>query len=128
MLDLVFTAQEGGTAFLQCEVHNLGNKSVSWLRERDRHILTVDRETFISDRRFSALHTRSQISDLVTLSISGVEMSDAGRYQCQVSAQNKISRSVELVVVRPQVQHLLTLTLCLNLLWRHMPKVFLVHV
>ena len=41
--DLVFTAQAGGVAYLQCEVHNLNNKTVSWLRERDRHILTVDR-------------------------------------------------------------------------------------
>ena len=90
-----------------CEVHNLSNKSVSWLRERDRHILTVDRETFISDRRFVALHTRSQISDMVTLSIHSVEMRDAGKYQCQVSAQNKISRSVELIVVRPQVKNTL---------------------
>ena len=104
LLDLVFTAQEGGTAYMGCEVHNLSNKTVSWLRERDRHILTVDRETFISDRRFVALHTRTQISDMVTLSIHSVEMRDAGKYQCQVSAQNKISRSVELIVVRPQVK------------------------
>ena len=76
---------------------------VSWLRERDRHILTVDRETFISDRRFVSLHSRTQISDLVTLSIHHVALGDAGQYQCQVSAQNKISRSVELVVVTPQV-------------------------
>ena len=87
--DLLFTGQVGGTAFLQCEVHNLNNKSVSWLRERDRHILTVDRETFISDQRFSSLHTKTPMSDLVTLSIQKVKVSDGGRYQCQVSASGE---------------------------------------
>ena len=102
--DLLFSGQVGGTAFLQCEVHNLNNKSVSWLRERDRHILTVDRETFISDPRFSSLHTKTPISDLVTLSIQKVKVSDGGRYQCQVSAEDKISVVVELVVVSPMVR------------------------
>ena len=102
--DLLFTGQVGGTAFLQCQVHNLNNKSVSWLRERDRHILTVDRETFISDPRFSSLHTKTPISDLVTLSIQKVRVSDGGRYQCQVSAEDKISVVVELVVVSPLVR------------------------
>lgn len=102
--DLVYTGQEGGTAYLQCEIHNLNNKSVSWLRERDRHILTVDKETFISDRRFVSLHKKTQISDIFTLSLHHLETSDAGKYQCQVSSLNKISRSVELVVIKPQVK------------------------
>ena len=33
------------------QVFNLNNKSVSWVRSMDSHILTVDRETFISDHR-----------------------------------------------------------------------------
>ena len=107
----MFTAQVGGVAYLQCEIHNLNNKTVSWLRERDRHILTVDRETFISDRRFVSLHSKTQISDLVTLSIHNVVLGDAGKYQCQVSAQDKISRSLELVVVTPQVGELVKLLL-----------------
>ena len=43
-------------AYLPCEVFNLANKSVSWVRARDNHILTVDRETFISDQRFLSTH------------------------------------------------------------------------
>jgi hypothetical protein len=35
-------------------VKQLGNKSVSWIRRRDAHILTVDRYTFIADERFQA--------------------------------------------------------------------------
>ena len=102
--DLVFTGQVGGTAFLQCEVHNLNNKSVSWLRERDRHILTVDRETFISDTRFASLHTKTPISDIVSLSIQNVQPEDRGSYECQVSAEDKISLEVELMVVSPVVK------------------------
>ena len=31
---------------------HLNNKSVSWVRSKDNHILTVDRETFISGKFF----------------------------------------------------------------------------
>jgi len=102
--DVVFTAQVGGLAFISCEVYNLNNKSVSWVRGRDSHILTVDRETFISDPRFSSLHRRGPMSDQVTLSIAGAREEDEGSYECQVSAREKISKWVELVVVQPQVK------------------------
>ena len=58
-----------------------------------------------------SLHSKTQISDLVTLSIHNVVLGDAGKYQCQVSAQDKISRSLELVVVTPQVGELVKLLL-----------------
>lgn len=102
--DVVFTAQEGGMAYLSCEVFNLNNKSVSWVRTADSHILTVDRETFISDRRFLAMHRRAKMSDTVTLSIHAVRRADQGAYECQVSAEQKIAKAVELVVLVPQVR------------------------
>jgi len=102
--DVVFTAQEGGIAYISCEVYNLNNKSVSWVRGRDSHILTVDRETFISDRRFISIHRKEKMSDIVTLSIHGVRLEDQGSYECQVSAEQKISKWVELVVLQPQVK------------------------
>ena len=102
--DVVFTAQEGGMAYLSCEVFNLNNKSVSWVRGQDSHILTVDRETFISDRRFLSMHRRQKMSDTVTLSIQGVRQEDQGSYECQVSAEQKIAKTVELVVLVPQVR------------------------
>uniref|UniRef100_A0A1A9WM75 Ig-like domain-containing protein n=1 Tax=Glossina brevipalpis TaxID=37001 RepID=A0A1A9WM75_9MUSC len=37
------TTQIGTHAYLPCRVKQLGNKSVSWVRVRDGHILTVDR-------------------------------------------------------------------------------------
>jgi hypothetical protein len=51
----VILTQVGSVAYLTCEVYNLNNLSVSWIRGRDSHILTVDRETFISDSRFIIL-------------------------------------------------------------------------
>ena len=102
--DVVFTAQKGGVAYISCEVYNLNNKSVSWVRGRDSHILTVDRETFISDRRFVSMHRKEKMSDTVTLSIHGVRIEDQGSYECQVSSEEKISKWVELVVLKPQVK------------------------
>ena len=51
----VILGQVGSIAYLTCEVYNLNNLSVSWVRGRDSHILTVDRETFISDNRFISM-------------------------------------------------------------------------
>ena len=88
-IDSMFRAQEGGVAYLSCEVttfittvniarspphtpnqpypnsysffkvFNLNNKSVSWVRGRDNHILTVDHETFISGRSQNLVSLKS---------------------------------------------------------------------
>ncbi|CAH0668803.1 unnamed protein product [Spodoptera exigua] len=54
------TALLGKTAYLNCRVKNLGNKTlnmqVSWVRHRDIHLLTVGRYTYTSDQRFRAIH------------------------------------------------------------------------
>ena len=47
----VFKGQLGSVAYLECSIMNLSNMSMAWVRMRDTHILIVDRETFISDRR-----------------------------------------------------------------------------
>lgn len=54
------TVQLGGAAYLPCRVVNAANNSVSWIRNRDSHILSVDRDTFIVDDRFASLHNRKQ--------------------------------------------------------------------
>ena len=46
-----FKGQLGSAAYLECSINNLLNMSMAWVRMRDTHILTVDRETFIQDRR-----------------------------------------------------------------------------
>ena len=46
-----FKGQLGSAAYLECSISNLSNMSMAWVRMRDSHILTVDRDTFISDKR-----------------------------------------------------------------------------
>lgn len=55
------TTQLGTHAYLPCKVKQLGNKSVSWIRRRDAHILTVDRYTFIADERFQVSNTHRSL-------------------------------------------------------------------
>ena len=99
----VIRAQVGSVAYLTCEVYNLNNLSVSWVRGRDSHILTVDRETFISDNRFISMDKKEKMYNIITLSIHEIKIQDQGSYECQVSSQPKISRHIELVVLEPEV-------------------------
>jgi len=96
------TVQQGDTAYLSCRILNIGNRSVSWVRGRDSHIITVDEETFISDGRFLSLKKTKEL--LWTLKIKYVSARDAGKYECQVSSSPKMSRWIDLVVVVPKVR------------------------
>ncbi|KAK2709723.1 zwei Ig domain protein zig-8-like [Artemia franciscana] len=96
------TAQVGSYAYLTCRVRNLGNKSVSWIRKSDAHLLAVDKESFIADTRIIVVH--SAVHDTWTLQIRGVKSSDTGDYECQVSSEPKISRIVSLSVVVPTIE------------------------
>ncbi|KAG7158407.1 Zwei Ig domain protein zig-8-like 23, partial [Homarus americanus] len=73
------TTQLGAHAYLPCRIKNLGNKSVSWIRNRDSHILTVDRYTFISDERFTSWHEAP--TQTWTLQVRYVQERDAGSYE-----------------------------------------------
>jgi len=46
----------GNTAYLKCRVRNIGNKTVSWVRHRDIHLLTVGKVSYTSDNRFQSIH------------------------------------------------------------------------
>ncbi|XP_050541076.1 zwei Ig domain protein zig-8-like isoform X2 [Daktulosphaira vitifoliae] len=92
------TALEGKSAYLTCKVNHLDNKTVSWIRHRDIHILTVGAYTYTSDQRFQAIHHRSH-SDQWTLHIKWAQKRDAGIYECQVSTQPVRSIFVTLNVV-----------------------------
>ncbi|XP_026493433.2 protein CEPU-1-like isoform X1 [Vanessa tameamea] len=92
-----YTAAVGQPAYLHCRVKNLGDRSVSWIRKRDLHILTVGVHTYSSDARFAALHTDG--SDEWTLRVAHAQPRDSGAYECQVSTEPKISLSFWLTVV-----------------------------
>ncbi|XP_052121916.1 uncharacterized protein LOC113208408 [Frankliniella occidentalis] len=91
------TTQLGTHAYLPCKVKQLGNKSVSWIRKRDAHILTVDHYTFIADERFQSFIVEG--TETWTLQVKYVQARDQGEYECQVSTEPKMSHFVTLNVV-----------------------------
>ncbi|XP_068246351.1 zwei Ig domain protein zig-8-like [Palaemon carinicauda] len=93
------SAVEGQTAHLVCRVNNLGTKTVSWIRHRDTHILTVGSFTYTSDHRFSALHREG--TNEWTLQIRQPTVRDSGLYECQVSTKPVRGYLITLNVVVP---------------------------
>ncbi|XP_077294450.1 zwei Ig domain protein zig-8-like [Arctopsyche grandis] len=93
------TALVGRSAYLNCRVRNLGNKTVSWIRHRDIHILTVGTYTYTSDQRFQTTH-RPDTDDWI-LHIKWAQQRDAGVYECQVSTLPVRSYYVNLNIVVP---------------------------
>ncbi|XP_022196437.2 zwei Ig domain protein zig-8 isoform X1 [Nilaparvata lugens] len=94
------TALVGKSAYLTCRVRNLGNKTVSWVRHRDIHILTVGSYTYTSDQRFMAIHHKD--NDDWMLHIKWAQKRDAGIYECQISTQPVRSLFINLSVVVPR--------------------------
>ncbi|XP_046749588.1 neural cell adhesion molecule 1-A-like isoform X2 [Diprion similis] len=74
-------AQTGGTATLPCKLTDPGAGIVTWIRRRDRQLLTVGAATHSVDSRFVI---RPSSSDWALL-IRGVTFQDAGVYECQVA-------------------------------------------
>lgn len=91
------TAQLGKSAFLHCRIRQLGDRTVSWVRQRDLHILTVGTYTYTSDQRFHSIHLEG--SEDWTLEIRYTQKWDAGVYECQVSTEPKMSLNISLAVV-----------------------------
>lgn len=96
------TALLGKTAYLNCRVYNLGNKTVSWVRHRDVHLLTVGRYTYTNDQRFRAIN--QPLSNDWTLQLKYPQHRDAGVYECQVSTTPHMSHFVHLNVVEPTTE------------------------
>ena len=49
-------AVRGEDIRLSCSISNLGNRTVSWVRYRDIHLLTAGKDSYTDDKRFSAHH------------------------------------------------------------------------
>ncbi|XP_021708568.1 uncharacterized protein LOC110679012 isoform X1 [Aedes aegypti] len=100
------TALLGKTAYLNCRVKNLGNKTmllqVSWVRHRDIHLLTVGRYTYTSDQRFRAIH-HPHTEDW-SLQIKYPQHRDSGIYECQISTTPHMSHFVHLNVIEPSTE------------------------
>ncbi|XP_069998074.1 uncharacterized protein [Penaeus vannamei] len=90
------TAVVGQQTRLPCRVLNLDKRDVSWIRQRDLHILTVGILTYTSDDRFQVYHPEN--SEEWHLDINPVTFRDSGIYECQVSTSPKIFLPVRLNV------------------------------
>ncbi|CAL7937153.1 unnamed protein product [Xylocopa violacea] len=96
------TAVVGQTVVLLCCVKNLGNRTVSWIRKKDLHILTSMSVTYTSDARFTI--DRNPEQDDWNLRIDYAQPRDAGIYECQVNTEPKIYRAVTLKVLDVQAK------------------------
>ncbi|XP_050725853.1 zwei Ig domain protein zig-8-like [Eriocheir sinensis] len=96
------SAMTGNTAYLHCLVHNLGNKSVSWIRQRDLHIMTVGRYTYTTDQRFEVINSPGS-KDWI-LKIKYAQVRDSGNYECQVSTKPVRTFVVHLNIFEPQAE------------------------
>jgi len=90
----------GKTAHLNCRVKNVGNKTVSWLRHDDTHLLTIGRLTYTSDMRFKAIH--KLYSEDYLLQIKPTTHRDSGKYACQISTTPPNSHIVTLTIAEPK--------------------------
>ena len=68
---------------------------VSWIRQRDVHILTMSGAVYTSDPRVAV----SQSGGLWTMTIRATKVSDSSRYECQVNTEPKKSKEFSLKVV-----------------------------
>lgn len=93
------TALVGKTAHLNCRIRNLGNKTVTWIRHRDLHLLTVGETTYTSDQRFQSVHNKQ--TDDWSLQVRYPQQRDSGIYECQVSTTPPVGYSMVLSVVEP---------------------------
>ncbi|XP_022687327.1 uncharacterized protein LOC111259518 isoform X2 [Varroa jacobsoni] len=71
------TGQLGSTVYLHCVVHNRAQKTVTWLRRSDYHILTVGSLTYTSDERFSSSARTLQGKDTFTFPLAANRGSDS---------------------------------------------------
>jgi len=81
------TTAAGKTVFLPCRVRHLGDRTISWLRKSDLHVLTVGKFTYTSDERFKAVHLDN--TDDWALQIRFSTQRDANEYICQVSGPGR---------------------------------------
>lgn len=85
----------GETARLACAVKRVQDKSVLWVRFRDLHILTFDHTVFTADPRVSLKMDNSSF----VLNIKKAQVSDTGRYECQINTEPKMSMFFNLTVI-----------------------------
>ncbi|XP_058803751.1 hemicentin-2-like [Phymastichus coffea] len=94
------TVVVGQSAELSCHVKQPADRTVSWMRQRDLHILTSSVHTYTGDARFSARNPEG--TDEWRLRIGQVQSRDAGVYECQINTEPKLSLAFALRVEAAQ--------------------------
>ncbi|XP_042223149.1 titin homolog isoform X2 [Homarus americanus] len=97
------TAQLGSTAYLNCRVNRLRDKTVSWVRRDGSKIklLTWGLHTYSNDARYSLSFEHP---NNWKLQIKYTQRRDQGTYECQVSTHPPKVLSVRLNIVAPVVE------------------------
>lgn len=98
----IIMAQTGSIARIPCVVKNLGEATVSWIRRKDYHLLTVGLTSYTVDERYQPVHYQN--SEDWTLQIRYVQKRDAGLYECQISSHPPSSIFVDFQVVEAEAQ------------------------
>ncbi|CAL4123660.1 unnamed protein product [Meganyctiphanes norvegica] len=90
-------AQAGMTASIPCIIKNRkDHETVSWIRMRDHHLITVGRQTYSSDDRFSVTYTRHL--NKWTLHLRYPQARDEGTYVCQLATHPPMTFLSTLVI------------------------------
>ncbi|XP_041566826.1 uncharacterized protein LOC108137776 isoform X9 [Drosophila elegans] len=88
------TSLVGKTGHLNCRIKNLGNKTVSWIRHRDLHLLTVSESTYTSDQRFTSIYNK-QTGDWSLQTFKNIKFGAISFYysngSCRVKTSNQYS-------------------------------------
>ncbi|XP_028030661.1 uncharacterized protein LOC114243387 [Bombyx mandarina] len=90
-------AQIGTTAVLHCEVSDITENTVTWIRRKDYSLLSVGLVTYSADNRFFSAHGR-HVKDWA-LHIRFATSVDGGYYECQVPTHPPTSIFFKLVLV-----------------------------
>ncbi|XP_068624213.1 uncharacterized protein [Battus philenor] len=90
-------AQIGTTAILHCEVSDITENTVTWIRRKDYSLLSVGLVTYSADSRFFSGHGR-HVKDWA-LHIKFATSGDAGYYECQVPTHPPTSIFFKLILV-----------------------------
>ncbi|XP_053206433.1 zwei Ig domain protein zig-8-like [Panonychus citri] len=91
------TAQLGKSTFLKCRIKQITDETVSWVRQKDLHIISAGPYIYTSDQRFEPKHVEN--TDEWYLHIKYIQTEDTGTYECQISTEPKKSLPFYLSVI-----------------------------
>ncbi|XP_053604014.1 lachesin-like [Plodia interpunctella] len=96
--DTNVTVVVGRDAILSCQVQNLQNYKVAWLRVDTQTVLTIGPHVITKNHRVGVTGADPQAW---SLTIRDVRMSDGGHYMCQVNTEPMITQTHHLHVAVP---------------------------